>query len=91
MDPRVKEHDHQEDDSRHGQSEQQPQKQDLVPARGDRIAWPGGSVDHPRVVVHHRLGEGVLLALVQEEEVKRLLDLLLALDREHLAFLGRDG
>ena len=35
--------------------------------------------------------KGILLAAVQQEEVKRLLDFLLALDGKHLPLLGRDG
>ena len=44
-----------------------------------------------RVVVGHRLREGVLLPPVEKEHVERLLDFLLPLDGEHLPFLGGHG
>lgn len=50
-----------------------------------------GAVDDAGVVVGHGLREGVLLTLVEQVEVERLFDFLLAFDGEHLLFLAGHG
>jgi len=50
-----------------------------------------GGVDYAGVVVGHSLGKGVFLAAVEQEEVERLLDFLLALYRQDFALFAGNG
>ena len=87
---RIQEKNHQEGSSRQGNSHQQAQQQNAVAARRNRGIAAVGTVNHARIVVGHGLRQRIFLPAVQQEEVKSLLDFLLTLDRQHLAFLGRD-
>ena len=51
----------------------------------------GSTVNYTGIIVGHSLGKRILLTTVQQEEVQRLLDFLLTLDGQHLAFLGWNG
>ena len=91
MNAGVQEQDHEEDYTGEGYAHQYAQKQDAVAVRTDGRVATGGTVYDTGIVVGHGLGEGVLLPAIEEEQVKRLLDFLLALYALHLSFLGGDG
>ena len=88
---RVHEGSEQEDHGRHEEPGDAAKHHHAVALGRDLRHAAVGRVDDARVVVSHRLGQRVLLAAVEQEEVERLLDLLLALDREDLALLAGDG
>ena len=81
----------QDDDGGEEEAGEEAQEHDAPAVGRYEGAAAVGAFDHAGVVVGHGLGEGVLLAAVEQEEVERLLDLLLALDREDLALLAGDG
>ena len=80
----VKEQPAYQDDERNGQTYQDTQEDGLGLARGYMSVLRFRRVDDLGVVVSHRLGEGIFLAAVQQEHVQSFLDVLLALDAEHL-------
>ena len=85
----VHEHDAQQCHSRYGHANSQAKQDDAVALRRHRRVGAVGTVDNSGIVVGHGLRQGVFLTPVEQEEVERLLYLLLALDGQHLALLGR--
>lgn len=78
------------DDSGEEESGEAAEHEDAVAVGGDASDVAVGAFDDAGVVVGHCLCEGVFFAAVEEEEVERLLNLLLTLDREDFALLARD-
>ena len=78
-------------DRRHGnqQAEDEGHHQNLALVGGGRYHGAHRGRDHPGVVGREGLRELVLLAFLEQEEVERLLDLLLALHGEQVSALAR--
>ena len=89
--PRVKEEDAQERHSRHCQSDQDTQQQNAVAVGADGSLAAVGTVDDAGIVVGHGLCQCILFAAVEQEQIERFLNLLLAFDRKHFPLFGRYG
>ena len=74
-----------------GQGDGEGHQQDAVTLWGGGLAAAPRVGDDARVVGGERLRQLVLLALLQEEEIQRLLHLLLALERQQVVLLLRSG
>ena len=90
MNPRIHEQLHQEPHSRKSQSNQKSQNQDLGSVWSNRAQTAGSLIYNLSIVIYHCLRQSILFTLVQEEEVQRLLDLLLTFDRKQLSLLLRN-
>jgi len=88
--PCIKEEFHQEPHSWKCKTKQKSQQQNLGPVWSYRTVAARSLVDDLCVIVNHRLRKGIFLTFVQQEEIQRLLNLLLTLDRKKFAFLLRN-
>ena len=91
LDAGVEEEEEQQDGGRQGQTGQNALHHHLPLDGIDRVLAGMSRLQHAGIRLGGGQAEGILLTLVEQVEVKLLLDVLLALDGEHLALLARDG